>query len=105
MDRVTPLEEEAAEPGPLDLVQVVQVEETEALVHLLALLVQLLFTQVAVAVAGTLEAQDPEEQADLEAGGTVDLMVAQRRGHQILVVGLAVMDFQVEVAQMEVLVL
>jgi hypothetical protein len=106
-DRLTALEEAAAEPElePLDLMELVQVEETEALVNLLVLLEHLLIMQAAAAGLVIQEAQDPEAQEGLVVEETEDSEVAHSRGNRILAGVLAVMDLEVEAAQMEVLVL
>jgi hypothetical protein len=81
MERLTALEEAAAEPElePLDLMELVQVEETEALVNLLVLLEHLLIMQAAAAGLVIQEAQEQGAQEDLAAVVTVDLTVAQLR--------------------------
>jgi hypothetical protein len=103
--RLTALEGAAAERVLLDLMQVVQAEETEVLVYLLALLEHLRLMQAAAAGLVIQEAQDPEAQEGLAVEETEDSTVVHSRGKRILAGVLAVMDLEVEAAQMEVLVL
>jgi hypothetical protein len=107
MGRLTALEAAAAELElePPDLMEPVQVEETEALVNLLALLEHLLIMQAAAAGLVIQEAQDPEAQEGLVVEETEDSTVVHSRGNRILAGVLAAMDLEVEAAQMEVLVL
>jgi len=81
MERLTALEEAEAELElePPDLMEPVQVEETEALVNLLALLEHLLIMQAAAAGLVIQEGQGQEAQEGLVVVGTVDTTEAQRK--------------------------
>jgi hypothetical protein len=105
MERLTALEEEAAALVLLDLMEVVQAEETEALVHLLALLEHLRLMQAAAAGLVIQEVQEQGVQEGLVVEETEDSAVPHSRGNQIRAGVLAAMDIQVEAVQMEVLVL